>query len=46
MSRVIDLYAQQSGTDARATGRNLRDFDLDYLQRYLLGEMACLELAC
>src|SRR5262249_52373884 len=36
ITRVIDLYARQSGTDARATGRNLRDFDLGYLRHYLL----------
>ena len=29
----------------RAAGRNLCGFDLDYLRRYLLGEVACLQLA-
>ncbi|HMF17812.1 MAG TPA: NAD/NADP octopine/nopaline dehydrogenase family protein [Gemmataceae bacterium] len=46
MTHVIDLYAQQTGIDARAHGRNLRDFDLGYLRRYLLGELQCLKVAC
>jgi hypothetical protein len=45
MTRVIDLYGQQTGLDARARGRNLRDFDLGYLRRYLLGESQWLKLA-
>ncbi|MBM4073158.1 MAG: hypothetical protein FJ271_30185 [Planctomycetes bacterium] len=45
ITRVIDLYARESGRDARAAGRNLRDFDLEYLRRHLLGEMRCLALA-
>ncbi|MFO0967249.1 MAG: NAD/NADP octopine/nopaline dehydrogenase family protein [Gemmataceae bacterium] len=45
ITHVIDLYAKQSGRDARADGRNLRAFDLAYLQRYLLGEVECLALA-
>jgi hypothetical protein len=45
ITRVIDLYAQQTGLDARATGRNLRDFDLGYLRRFLLGELEWLKLA-
>lgn len=45
MTRVIDLYARQAGLDPRARGRNLRDFGLAYLRRYLLGELQCLPLA-
>lgn len=45
ITRVIDLYAEQSGRDARAAGRNLRDFDLGYLHRYLRGELEWLKLA-
>jgi hypothetical protein len=45
ISRVIDLYSEQTGRDARAAGRNLRDFDAEYLRRYLRGEMRCLALA-
>lgn len=45
ITRVIDQYALEFGVDARAAGRNLRDFDLDYLRRYLLGELRCLALA-
>lgn len=45
ITRVVDLYAQEFGNDARATGRNLRDFDLDYLRRYLRGELACIAVA-
>jgi hypothetical protein len=41
ITRVIDLYAQVFGIDARATGRNLKDFDFDYLRRYLRGELQC-----
>jgi hypothetical protein len=36
ISRVIDVYSRESGTNARAAGRNLREFDTDYLVRYLL----------
>lgn len=46
ITRVIDLYDRQTGRDVRSTGRNLRDFGIDYLRRYLLGELACLALAC
>jgi len=45
ITRVIDLYAEQTGLDARATGRNLRDFNLGYLRRFLLGELEWLKLA-
>ncbi len=41
ITRVIDLYRQEFGIDARQTGRNLRDFDLDYLRSYLRGELSC-----
>jgi len=42
---VIDLYAQEYGVDVRETGRNLADFDLEYLGSYLRGEVECLALA-
>jgi len=45
ITRVIDLYAAHKGVDLRAAGRNLGGFDLEYLRRYLLGEVACLQLA-
>jgi hypothetical protein len=45
ITRVIDLYANETGLDPRAAGRNLADFDLGYLRRYLLGERPCLKLA-
>lgn len=45
MSRVIDLYSAQTGTDFRAAGRNLQGFSLGYLRRYLRGEMECVRLA-
>lgn len=45
ITRVIDLYSQEIGSDARAAGRNLRDFSLDYLRQHLLGELRCLALA-
>lgn len=45
MTRVIDAYAEQSRSDPRTTGRNLKDFDLDYLRRYLLGKLRWLKLA-
>lgn len=45
ITRVIDLYAEENGIDARSAGRNLRDFDLDYLRRHLLGELRCLARA-
>lgn len=46
ITRVIDLYQREFGIDARATGRNLKDFDLDYLRSYLRGELECAALAC
>lgn len=45
ISRVIDEYGREFGVDARAAGRNLRDFSLEYLRRHLRGEMRCLALA-
>jgi hypothetical protein len=44
ITRVIDLYVKEFGTDARKTGRNLKDFDLEYLRRYLRGELGCIAL--
>jgi|SRR5579883_2077100 len=45
ITRVIDLYDRETGGNVRATGRNLRGFSLDYLRRYLLGELSWLALA-
>jgi opine dehydrogenase len=45
ITRVIDLYAQEFGIDARATGRNLKEFDLDYLRSYLRGDLKWSALA-
>lgn len=42
ISQVIDRYSNENGFDVRARGRNLSDFDLDYLQSYLRGEQECL----
>lgn len=44
ISRVIDLYVDYSGNDARETGRNLQEFAIDGLQNYLMGETQCLVL--
>jgi opine dehydrogenase len=41
ISRVIDLYSRETGSDARATGRNLREFDREYLVGYLQGGLRC-----
>lgn len=46
ISRTIDLYAEDRGIDARESGRNLRDFSIKYLRRYLLGELEWLKCAC
>jgi opine dehydrogenase len=40
ISRVIDLYSQLNQCDIRSSGRNLRDFSLEYLKDYLLGNLA------
>lgn len=45
ITRVIDLYAQEFGIEARETGRNLKDFDLAYLRSYLRGELECIALS-
>ncbi|MGL4553829.1 MAG: NAD/NADP octopine/nopaline dehydrogenase family protein, partial [Gemmataceae bacterium] len=42
ITRVIDVYSREVGSDARAAGRNLDDFDLDYLAGYLQGGLRCL----
>lgn len=46
ITRVIDLYDARHGGNVRAAGRNLGDFDLDYLRRHLHGALECLEVAC
>jgi hypothetical protein len=46
ISRVIDLYERETGSDARAAGRNLNDFGLDYLVSYLRGGVPCLAPVC
>jgi hypothetical protein len=45
ITRVIDLYAREKACDVRAAGRNLREFDLGYLQRYFQGELTWHRLA-
>jgi hypothetical protein len=40
ITRVIDRYEEETGADIRASGRNLSDFPLDYLRRYLRGDLA------
>ncbi|MGE3803762.1 MAG: NAD/NADP octopine/nopaline dehydrogenase family protein [Gemmataceae bacterium] len=45
ITHVIDTYADLKRGDIRASGRNLNDFELDYLRSYLLGELECLLLA-
>ena len=36
-TRIIDMYNQRFGTDARRDGRNLHDFSKEYIVDYLLG---------
>lgn len=36
-TRIIDLYNQRFGADARRDGRNLNDFSKEYIIDYLLG---------
>jgi hypothetical protein len=45
ITRVIDAYCEIMGIDARAEGRNLTEFSLVDLRRYLLGEATCPALA-
>ncbi len=45
ITRVIDAYSEIKGIDARARGRNLEDFPMSDLRRYLLGEAKCHALA-
>ena len=45
ITRVIDIYDQENNCDVRSTGRNLRGFSLEFLRRYLLGELQWLALA-
>lgn len=40
ISSIIDRYDQLFDTDVRAAGRNLKDFDNDYIIRYLRGELS------
>jgi hypothetical protein len=44
ITRVIDRYEEEYQVDIRAVGRNLNDFGLGYLRRYLRGELPCLKL--
>lgn len=43
ISRVIDVYAREAGTDPRRAGRNLREFDTDYLVNYMQGRLRWLQ---
>ena len=36
-TRIIDMYNERFGTDARSVGRNLKEFDKDYIFNYLKG---------
>ena len=36
-TNIIDMYNNRFNVDARATGRNLREFDKDYIINYLQG---------
>ncbi|HSQ55233.1 MAG TPA: NAD/NADP octopine/nopaline dehydrogenase family protein, partial [Gemmata sp.] len=45
ISRAIDIYNLENNCDVRSTGRNLKNFSLDYLRRYLIGELQWLALA-
>lgn len=38
-TRIIDMYNERFETDARAIGRNLQEFDTDYIQNYLKGKI-------
>lgn len=46
ISRVIDLYSNEIGRDARGVGRNLDGFDREYLVRYLQGRTRWLAPVC
>jgi hypothetical protein len=39
ITRIIDLYREVTGNDARKTGRNLEPFETGYLRQYLLGRL-------
>ena len=36
-TRIIEMYNQRFGTDARKNGRNLKDFSKEFIIDYLLG---------
>lgn len=36
-TKIIDMYNKRFNTDARAIGRNLKEFDKDYIVNYLKG---------
>ena len=38
-TKIIDMYNRRFDEDIRAKGRNLKDFEPDYLKKYLLGKM-------
>lgn len=38
-TRIIDMYNERFETDARAIGRNLQEFDTDYIRNYLKGKI-------
>ena len=39
-TRIIDMYNERFHTDARRKGRNLVDFDKDYILNYLKGKLS------
>ena len=38
-TRIIDMYNDRFETDARAIGRNLQEFDTEYIHNYLKGKI-------
>ena len=39
-TRIIDMYNDRFNTDARAIGRNLKEYSKEYIQNYLLGKLS------
>ena len=39
-TRIIEMYNERFNTDARAIGRNLKEYSKEYIQNYLLGKLS------
>ena len=39
-TKIIDMYNKRFNVDARAIGRNLKEYSKEYIENYLLGKLS------